>query len=104
MTKNVIEEKIKTPHVIIAAGPNGSGKSTIVTEQFLENPESAFHGEYINADEIAKTLEAQIPDYIERNICAAGIAEQRRIEAIKEGRSFAFETVMSTPEKVVLSH
>ena len=102
MTKNVIEEKTKTSHVIIAAGPNGSGKSTIVNQHFLENPASRFYGEYINADEIAKTLEAQISDYRERNIRAAGIAEQRRIEAIKEGRSFAFETVMSTPEKVAL--
>lgn len=102
MTDRITEDEIKAPHIIIAAGPNGSGKSTIVNKHFLENPASGFQGEYINADEIAKTLEKQIPDYIERNIHAAGIAEQRRIEAIQAGKSFAFETVMSTPEKVAL--
>ena len=89
------------PMMVVFAGPNGSGKSTI-NREFLSNPNTGFKGEYINADDIAKTLEKEIPDYQARNIKAAQIAEERRIDALHNGRSFAFETVMSTPEKVAL--
>jgi predicted ABC-type ATPase len=83
--------------LIVFAGPNGSGKST------ARDPVLAgFQGEYINADDIAASMAAQIPDYTERNIKAANIAEQRRAEYMGEGKSFAFETVMSTPEKIAL--
>jgi predicted ABC-type ATPase len=83
------------------AGPNGSGKSTI-NRRILQNPESNFHGEYINADDIARSLASEIANYRDRNIKAAEIAGQRRRQAMREGRSFAFETVMSTPEKVAI--
>lgn len=83
--------------VIVFAGPNGSGKSTI-TEGLL----IGFDGEYINADAMAKELEPRIPDYLERNLIAAELANDRRQEAISQGRPFAFETVMSTPEKVAI--
>lgn len=86
--------------VLIFCGPNGAGKSTI-TRAILEDP-ALFNGEYINADDIAKSLEKQIPDYFERNKKAAGIADERRQAAIKAGRTFAFETVMSTEEKIAL--
>lgn len=86
------------PSVIVFAGPNGSGKSTI-TKALTRTD---FKGEYINADDIAKSLESQIPDYLQRNLAAASMAEQRRIAAMKEGKAFAFETVMSTPEKVAI--
>jgi predicted ABC-type ATPase len=88
------------PKVIIFYGANGSGKSTI-SNSIIENP-NLFKGEYINADLIAKSLEQKIPDYTTRNIEAANIAENRRITAIKEHRSLAFETVGSTPEKIAL--
>lgn len=91
-------EKQGIPAVIIFAGPNGSGKSTI-TEAVVGDPEQ-FSGEYINADDIARSLQDQISDYRERNLRAARIAEQRRLQALLEGRNFAFGTVMSTPEKV----
>jgi predicted ABC-type ATPase len=95
------EEESDTPlRAIIFAGPNGSGKSTI-TKALVENPR-LFEGEYINADNIAKSLEPEIPDYRARNIKAANIAEERRLTAFREGRAVAFETVMSTPEKVAL--
>ncbi len=87
--------------MIVFAGPNGSGKSS-VNKIILANPASAFTGEYVNADDIAKSLETSIPDYYTRNVEAAQIAEQRRQNALAEGRSFAFETVLSTPEKVAL--
>lgn len=99
MTTTNDDEK-DIPAVIIFAGPNGSGKSTI-TEAVVGDPEQ-FSGEYINADDIARSLQNQIPDYLQRNLKAAQIAEERRIQALREGRDFAFETVMSTPEKVAL--
>ncbi|MEX3917865.1 zeta toxin family protein [Paraburkholderia sp. BR10872] len=88
------------PAVLVFAGPNGSGKSTI-TEAILSDP-AQFDGEYINADDIARALEPEIPDYLERNLKAAAMAEELRVQAMSEGRDFAFETVMSTPEKVAL--
>jgi len=94
------EDEKGIPAVIIFAGPNGSGKSTI-TEAVVGDPEQ-FSGEYINADDIARSLQDQISDYRERNLKAAQIAEDRRLQALRDGRDFAFETVMSTPEKVAL--
>ncbi|MGU4703167.1 zeta toxin family protein [Burkholderia cepacia] len=94
------EEEKGIPAVIVFAGPNGSGKSTI-TEAVVGDPDM-FSGEYINADDIARSLQDQIPDYRERNLKAAQIAEERRLQALQDGRDFAFETVMSTPEKVAL--
>ncbi len=88
------------PQAVVFAGPNGSGKSTI-TRAVVENP-ALFRGEYINADNIAKSLEGEIGDYRERNIRAANLAEERRAAAFGDKRSVAFETVMSTPEKVAL--
>ncbi|QBY55996.1 zeta toxin family protein [Cupriavidus oxalaticus] len=86
--------------VLCFAGPNGSGKTTANREVLEASglpPEA-----YINADDIAKTLESEIADYDERNRKAAAIAEERRLAALEAGDSFAFETVMSTPEKVAL--
>ena len=86
--------------VICFAGPNGSGKSTTITSTLTEvgfPPEA-----YINADDIARGLEGEIADYRERNMRAAQIAEEKRLAFLAEGKDFAFETVMSTPEKVAL--
>jgi predicted ABC-type ATPase len=88
---------VLAPLLIVFAGPNGSGKSTANAHAL-----KGFEGEYINADDIARSLQGRIPDYRERNIKAAEIAEQRRQQAMRERRSFAFETVMSTPEKVAI--
>lgn len=87
--------------VIVFAGPNGSGKSTI-NQEFLNDPNSGFDGEYINADDIAKTLTHSHADAYARNVRAAEIAEERRNDALANGRTFAYETVMSTPEKVAI--
>lgn len=94
-------ENGEKPRMVVFAGPNGSGKSTI-NKVYLNDPNSGFTGEYINADDIAKSMESEIPDYTTRNIRAAVIAESRRIEALQAGRSFAYETVMSTPERVAM--
>lgn len=89
------------PAVLIFAGPNGSGKSSMLAK-VLSGSLSHMAGAYINADDIAKTLETEFPDYLTRNLRAAQIAEQRRMAALEAGQDFAFETVMSTPEKVAL--
>jgi len=43
------------PVMLVFAGPNGSGKSSI-NAQVLKNPAMGFSGEYINADDIAKSM------------------------------------------------
>lgn len=85
--------------MIMFAGPNGSGKSTTINQ---DRKQPNFPQTYINADDIARIELAKIPDLNERNLQAAQIAETRRREAIAEGKPFAFETVMSTPEKISL--
>lgn len=78
--------------ILVFAGPNGSGKST-VTRAFIAH--NSLAGEYINADDIV------IADGIS-NEEAARIAENRREQALKEGRDFTFETVMSTDRNLKL--
>lgn len=78
------------------AGPNGSGKSTI-TPSF--QAQSDFPNNYINPDEIALSLGGNI---MERAYEASAIAANRRDECIRNGDSFAFETVMSHPSKLAL--
>lgn len=78
------------------AGPNGSGKSTI-TPSFQAQPD--FPSNYINPDEIAKTLGGKV---MERAYEASAIAANYRDECIRNGESFAFETVMSHPSKLAL--
>ena len=78
------------------AGPNGSGKSTI-TPSFQAQPD--FPSNYINPDEIAKTLGGNI---MERAYEASAIAASHRDECIRNGESLAFETVMSHPSKLAL--
>lgn len=87
--------------VVVFAGPNGSGKTSI-TRDFLADPENNFRGHYVNADDIAAGLASQISDPRERNVAAAQEAERQRLALLGSGQSFAFETVMSTPEKVAL--
>lgn len=87
--------------VIVFAGPNGSGKSTI-NAQVLADPELGFDGVYINADDIAKNLKGTFASPFELNVAAAEEAEKLRLQCLDAGKSFAFETVMSTPEKVAL--
>ncbi len=91
-------DKKEAPTVLIFAGPNGSGKSTL-SQAILDEPTQCIE-EYINADDIARSFEVEVVDYRTRNIQAAEIAEKRRLAALRAGKTFAFETVMSTPEKV----
>jgi predicted ABC-type ATPase len=83
------------PKIVMFAGPNGSGKSTITaTFQALPN----FPTNYANADEIAKTLAG---DAMAQSYAAARMVERQRLEWVTQRQSFAFETVMSHPSKLI---
>ncbi len=85
--------------MVMLAGPNGSGKST-VTDGLKQR--SDFPKLYINADNIARVELAHLPASPAKDKTAADLAESRRRGAIRDKRSFAFETVMSTPGKLAL--
>lgn len=87
----------RRPVVIIVAGPNGSGKTTLTTE-VLEH-EWIKGCVYINPDNIAQE---QFGGWNSKDsvIAAANYAEGLRNECVSKGQSFAFETVLSRPDKI----
>ena len=85
---------MNSPQLTVIAGPNGSGKSTLI--EFLMQSGIEF-GNYINADDIAKTLETK-GDV--GSLEAQQIADKMREECLSDRQDFAFETVMSHPSKV----
>lgn len=77
--------------ILIIAGPNGAGKTTFATE-FL--PNEAGCPEFVNADLIAAGLSPFQPEQV---AFAAGRLMLARIdELVAAGKSFAFETTLST--------
>lgn len=78
----------RKPEILIFAGPNGSGKSTIT-------PMIDIVGVYLNADEIKKVLNIS-------NKEAAIKATQDRINFVNAGKSFTYETVLSTRRHIDL--
>ncbi|MDR1118633.1 MAG: hypothetical protein LBL01_04990, partial [Bifidobacteriaceae bacterium] len=74
------------PEVLVFAGPNGSGKSTIT-----QNWPAV--GAYINADDIKASTGCS-------DLEAAQAAERAREGCLAGGRSFTFETVLSTPRNL----
>lgn len=80
---------MQKPEIVVIAGPNGSGKSTFT--EFIVGPnqfaDESF--EYINADDIQRSTNCEPLE-------AAIIATEKRETALREGRNFAFETVLST--------
>lgn len=85
------------PALVVVAGPNGSGKTTL-TRKILQH-EWLQGTVYINADEIAQQElgDWNAPDTVLR---AARIADERREACLAERKSFAYETVFSTPARV----
>ncbi len=85
------------PRLIVVAGPNGSGKTSI-TEQLLRH---AWMGgcEYVNPDNMARDLfgDWNAPDAVRQ---AAVLAAEVRERCLLEGKSLAFETVLSMPDKI----
>jgi predicted ABC-type ATPase len=88
------------PLLVMFSGPNGSGKSTI-NARYRATP-LVIPQKYINADDIARTLQDEIPDYLTRNLKAAKMAGEARKAALANAEPFTLETVMSTPEKIAL--
>ena len=77
--------------ILIIAGPNGAGKTTFA-EEFL--PNEADCPEFVNADLIAAGLSPFQPDQV---AFAAGRLMLARIDELAgSGKSFAFETTLST--------
>jgi predicted ABC-type ATPase len=91
-----MSEAIK-PRLIVVAGPNGAGKTSI-TEQLLRH-EWMGGCEYVNPDYIARDAfgDWNAPDAV---IKAAVRATEVRERCVREGRSLAFETVLSMPDKI----
>ena len=77
------------PTVTMIAGPNGSGKSTLIAELFRRR---IYLGEYLNADDVALTLEGGAESVSAQ---AQAIVRERRLAALEQGRDYCFETVMS---------
>ena len=85
------------PRLIVVAGPNGSGK-TAITEQLLRH--TWMDGcEYINPDNIARDKygDWNSPEAV---LSAARDASEIRHQCLAKKRSVAFETVLSTSEKI----
>jgi predicted ABC-type ATPase len=88
---------VERPRLLVVAGPNGAGKTTI-TEAGLAH--QWFGGcEYVNPDQIAQQ---ELGDWNDPQavLAAARLATERREACLREGRSLAFETVFSSPDKV----
>mgnify|MGYP003290274698 CR=1 FL=1 len=85
------------PTLCVVAGPNGSGK-TSTTEKLLAN-EWGTDSLYINPDNIARD---QFGDWNspEAVLKAAQEATRLRYKCLEEKRSFVFETVFSSLEKL----
>jgi predicted ABC-type ATPase len=87
----------KQPELVVIAGPNGSGKTSI-TEQLLIHT-WVENCQYISPDLIAQN---EFGDWNspEASLQAARKAEGLRETYLREGKSHAFETVFSAPDKV----
>ena len=85
------------PILCVVAGPNGSGK-TSTTEKLLVN-EWTDDCIYINPDNIAQE---QFGDWNSQSavLKAAQKATELRYQYLEEKKSFVFETVFSSPEKL----
>ena len=76
------------PQIVVISGPNGAGKSTIATRLIPPTME------FVNADEIAKTLAETVTDGI--NFRAGRIALQRLDELEAERADIAIETTLAS--------
>ncbi|MBP9101486.1 MAG: zeta toxin family protein [Nitrosomonas sp.] len=83
----------KKKQLWLLAGGNGAGKSTFYRTRLAPNGLS-----FVNADIIAKLLYPQAPEA--HSYHAAKLAEHLRLQLLRQGRSFCFETVFSHPSKI----
>jgi predicted ABC-type ATPase len=85
------------PVLLVVAGPNGAGKTTVTARLRAERWSEGV--EYLNPDEIARDRfgDWNSPDAI---LKAAEWTKRRREELLAQGAGIAFETVLSTEEKI----
>jgi predicted ABC-type ATPase len=85
------------PVLLVIAGPNGAGKTTVTARLRQERWSEGV--EYLNPDEIARDRfgDWNSPAAV---LSAATWTTQRREELLAAGSGIAFETVMSTDEKI----
>jgi len=85
------------PVLLVIAGPNGAGKTTVTAR--LREERWSEGVEYLNPDEIARDRfgDWNSPDAVLR---AAEWTKQRREELVAQRAGVAFETVLSTDEKI----
>lgn len=76
------------PQMVVIGGPNGAGKSTIATRIIPPTME------FVNADEIAKTLAETVTDQV--NFRAGRLALQRLDELEAERADIAIETTLAS--------
>ena len=84
----------KQKELFLFAGPNGSGKSTIVND-FLKRKSCPSY--YICPD---NNLDNRLKDNKELYVLAMQKAQEQRYKAVAENKSFSFESVFSTHEKL----
>lgn len=83
----------KKKQLWLLAGGNGTGKSTFYRTRLAPSGLP-----FVNADIIAKLLYPQAPEA--HSYHAAKLAEHLRLQLLRQGRSFCFETVFSHPSKI----
>jgi predicted ABC-type ATPase len=81
------------PSLIIIAGPNGAGKTTFARE-YLSKDELRF--EFVNADEIARTLVLEGGVQARSDVRAGRIMLSRIDDLISLDADLAFETTLAT--------
>lgn len=81
------------PNLIIIAGPNGAGKTTFARE-YLSKDELRF--EFVNADEIARTLVLESGIQARSDVRAGRIMLNRIDAFIRGDVDLAFETTLAT--------
>ncbi|MCD5327906.1 AAA family ATPase [Chromobacterium piscinae] len=82
--------------LVVIAGPNGSGKTTL-TDWLRHQGRLQIPANYVNPDEIAKTLPGSED---ERNRTAQRLADDQRRAWMRAREPFAFETVGSHSSKL----
>jgi predicted ABC-type ATPase len=80
------------PTVVIIAGPNGAGKTTF-GDEYLSTEERKF--EFVNADEIARGLDAQ-DIQVRSDVLAARMMLKRVDELVQTNADFMVETTLAT--------
>jgi len=79
------------PNIIIIAGPNGAGKTTF-GDEYLSTEERNF--EFVNADEIARGLDAQ-GIQASSDVLAARMMLMRVDELVQANADFVVETTLA---------